>query len=69
MALLLTYMKDGKPFERLVENILCQCITAVALSEDIHSTGCGLNLDLNNIVSQGYDGATNFNGHIRGCAA
>ena len=31
MALLLKYLKDGKPIERLVEYILCESITGVAL--------------------------------------
>ena len=69
MALLLRYLKDGKPIERLVEYILCESITGVALCEDIQRTLSGLNLDLQNTVSQTYDGATNFSGQIKGCAA
>ena len=69
MALLLRYLKDGKPIERLVEYILCESITGVALCENIHRTLSGLNLDLQNTVSQTYDGATNFSGQIKGCAA
>ena len=69
MALLLTYLKDGKPIERLVEYILCESITGVALCEDIHRTLYGLNLHLQNTKSSTYDGAKNFSGQIKGCAA
>ena len=69
MALLLRYLKDGKPIERLVEYILCESITGVALCEDIQRTLSGLNLEFQNTVSQTYDGATNFSGQIKGCAA
>ena len=69
MALLLRYLKDGKPIERLMEYILCESITGVALCEDIQRTLSGLNLDLQNTVSQTYVGATNFSGQIKGCPA
>ena len=52
-----------------MEYILCESITGVALCEDIQRTLSGLNLDLQNTVSQIYDGATNFSGQIKGCAA
>ena len=35
MGLILRYVKDGKPNERLVECIMCESITGAALSEDI----------------------------------
>ena len=69
MTLLLRYLKDGKPIETLVEYILCESITGVVLCEDIQRTLSGLNLGLQNVVSQTYDGATNFSGQIKGCAA
>ena len=50
MALLLRYLKDGKPIERLVQYILCESITRVALCEDIQRTLSGLNLDLHDTV-------------------
>ena len=46
MALLLRYLKDGKPIERLVEYILCESFTGVAVCEDIQRSLSGLNLDL-----------------------
>ena len=51
MALLLSYLKDGKPIERLVEYMLCESITGVALCENIRTTLSGLNLDLYNTLS------------------
>ena len=44
MALLWRYLNDLKPIKRLVENILCESITRVALCEDIKRKLCGLNL-------------------------
>ena len=46
MALLLRYLKDGKPIETLVEYILCESITAVSLGEDFQRILSALNLDL-----------------------
>ncbi|MCG8625824.1 MAG: DUF4371 domain-containing protein, partial [Proteobacteria bacterium] len=62
------YVKDGKPIERLIEYIECHSITGAALCEDIKGTLLKLNLRLEDTVSQTYDGAANFSGHIKGCA-
>ena len=69
MGLILRYVKDGKPIERLVEYIMCESITGAALCEDIQQHLRNLQLNLHNTVSQTYDGAANFSGHIKGCAA
>ena len=60
---------DGKPIERLVEYIMCESITGGALCEDIQQSCRNLQLNLHNTMSQTYDGAANFSGHIKGCAA
>ena len=68
LGLVLHYIKDGKPIERLIEYIECGSITGAALCEDIKRTLLKLNLGLEDTVSQTYDGAANFSGHIKGCA-
>ena len=69
MGLILRYVKGGKLIERVVENIMCESITGAALCEDIHQSLRNLQLNLYNTVPQTYDGAANFSGHIKGCAA
>ena len=54
--------------ERLIEYFECHSITFAALCEDIKGTLLKLNLRLEDTVSQTYDGAANFSGHIKGCA-
>ena len=68
MGLILRYVKDGKPIERLVEYIMCESITDTSLCEDIQQRLRNLQLNLHNTVSQTYDGTANFSGHIKGCA-
>ena len=68
LGLVLQYVKDGKPIERLIEYIKCSSITGAALCEDIKETLLKLNLQIEDTVSQTYDGAANFSGHIKGCA-
>ena len=69
MALLWSYLNNAKPFERVVEYIFCECITGVSLCKDIQIILPGLNLDLQNTVPQTYNGAINFTGQIKACAA
>ena len=68
LGFVLQYVKDGKLIERLIEYIECSSITSAALCEDITGTLLKLNLRLEDTVSQTYDGAANFSGHIKGCA-
>ena len=67
--LLLRYVKNGKPVERLIEYIMCESITAAALCEDIQQTLIKLKLNLQNSVSQTYDGVANFSGQMKVCAS
>ena len=69
LGLVLRYVKNGKPIERLIEYIECESITGEALCEDIKQTLLKLNLRLEDTVSQAYDGAANFSGHTKGCAS
>ena len=46
LGLVLRYLKDGKPIERLIEYIECESITGEALCEDIKNTLLKLNLTL-----------------------
>ena len=57
MGLILGYVKDGKPIERLVEYIMCESITGAAICEDIQGSLRNLQLSWDNTVSQTYDGA------------
>ena len=69
MGLILRYVTDGKPIERLVEYNMCESITGAAICEDIQQSLRNLQLNLHNTVSQTYGGAANISGHIKGCAA
>ena len=44
LGLVLRYVKNGKPIERLIEYIECDSITGTALCEDIKRTLVNLNL-------------------------
>ena len=68
LGLVLQYVKNGKPIERLIEYIECESITGVALCEEMKRTLLNLNLRLEDTVSQTYDEAANFSGHVKGCA-
>ena len=48
---------------------MCESITGAGLCEDIQQNLRNLQFNLHNIASQPYDGAANFSGHIKGCAA
>ena len=69
LGLVVRYVKNGKPIERLIEYIECESITGEALCEDIKQTLLKLNLRLEDTISQAYDGAANFSGHTKGCAS
>ena len=69
MGLILRYVKDDTSIERLVEDFMCESITRAALCKDILQSLINLQLNLHNTVSQTYDAAANFSGHIKGCAA
>ena len=58
MVLILRYVKDGNPIERLVEYIMCEPITGAVLYEDIQQSLRNLLLNLHNTVSQTYDGVS-----------
>ena len=69
LGLVLRYLKNGQPIERLIEYIECESITGEALCDDIKNTLLRLTLRLKDTVSQTYDGAANFSGHVKGCAS
>ena len=69
MGLILRYVKAGKPIQRLVEYIMSESITGRALCEGIQQSLRDLQLNLHNTVSQTYDVAANFSGHIKGYTA
>ena len=48
---------------------MCESITGAALCEDIQQTLIKLKLNLQNSVSQTYDGAANFSGQMKGCVS
>ena len=68
MGLILRYVKNGKPIERLVEYIMCESITRASLCENIQQSLRNLQLNLHSTVSQTYDGTANFSADIKGCA-
>ena len=69
LGLVLRYLTNGQPIERLIEYIECESITGEALCDEIKNTLLRLTLRLEDTVSQTYDGAANFSGHVKGCAS
>ena len=68
MGLILRYVKDGMPIEKLVEYIIYESITTAALCEDMQQNLSNLQLNMHNTVSQTYNGAASLSVHIKGCA-
>ena len=69
LGLVLRYVKDGKPVEKLVEFIPCESITGEAIHAKIKESLHQLALDQADCRAQGYDGAGNMAGRLKGCAA
>lgn len=69
MALVLRYVKDSAVAERFAGFVEVRDTTGAALAEKIWKCVEDLGLDPMLIRGQGYDGASNMSGHIRGVAA
>ena len=68
LGLVLRYVKDGKPIERVIEYMKCDKTTGDAISDQIVNALKSLKLDPKNCRSQTYDGAGNMAGHLNGAA-
>ncbi|XP_071835292.1 52 kDa repressor of the inhibitor of the protein kinase-like [Apostichopus japonicus] len=69
LGLVLRYLVNDKPVERIVEFIECENITGLALAKQILDKIDGIGLSMNECRSQSYDGAGNMAGLRRGCAS
>ena len=69
LGLVLRYIKNNKPVERLFEFIPCEKITGEALCQKIIQSLTTAGLDIQYCRSQTMDGAGNMAGRQKGCAA
>lgn len=69
LGVVIRYVVNGKPIERLIEFIECEEITGMAICESIISCMNAVGLDPNYCRSQTMDGAGNMSGKHSGCAA
>lgn len=69
LGVVIRYVVNGKPIERLIEFIECEEITGMAICESIISCMNEVGLDPNYCRSQTMDGAGNMSGKHSGCAA
>ena len=69
LGLVIRYIKDFQPVEKLVEFIKCEKVTGSAICTEIVSAVHRLHLDVKKCRAQTYDGAGNMSGHLNGCAA
>ena len=69
LRLVLRYLHNFTPVERLIEFIQCDVITGEAQANNILSTLGKVSLNPKNCRPQSYDGASNVAGHTNGCAA
>ena len=68
LGLVVRYLHDGAPVERLVEYIECETCTGVAICNQIVQAVANLGLDPEMCRAQTYDGAGNIAGSQNGCA-
>lgn len=69
LGVVIRYVVNGKPIERLIEFIECEEITRMQICESIISCMNAVGLDPNLCRSQTMDGAGNMSGKHSGCAA
>ena len=69
LGLVLRYVKDNTPTEKLVEFIPCESITGEAIHHKLKECLHQLSLNPADCRAQGYDGAGNMAGKLKGCAA
>ena len=69
LGVVLRYLENDKPVERLIDFIECKEVTGEALARQIVQKIDQVGLDMKNCRSQSYDGAGNMAGANKGCAA
>ena len=70
LGVVIRYVKDNAPVERLVEFVACQEITGAAICQELLNCLEGLHLDPQVCRAQTYDGAGNIMaGQTNGCSA
>ena len=67
LGIVLRYVVNGKPSERLFEFIECECITGEVICDKIIESLTKAALDLKLCRSQTMDGAGNMAGKQKGC--
>ena len=69
LGIILRYVKESTPVERLIEYVACEKITGESLCSEIKKVLESLSLKPENCRAQTYDGAGNMAGCQNGCAA
>ena len=62
LGVVLRYVKNNQPVERLVEFVACEQVTGAAICENLLDCLAKLNLDAQSCRAQTYDGAGNMAG-------
>lgn len=69
LGLVLRYLDNDNPVEKVIEYIECKSTTGESIAENILAKVQELGLSMKNCRSQSYDGAGNMSGKYNGCAA
>jgi hypothetical protein len=69
LGIVVRYVKDNKPVERLLQFVPCKEITGEAICDKLVTSLRNVGLDISFCRSQTMDGAGNMAGHQKGCAA
>lgn len=69
LGIVVRYVKNCEPYERLLEYISCPDTTGEAISLNVQRCLTNVKLDIHKCRAQTYDGAGNMAGKQRGCAA
>ncbi|CAG2241984.1 unnamed protein product [Mytilus edulis] len=69
LGLVLRYLDNDNPVEKVIEYIECKSTTCESIAENILAKVQELGLSMKNCRSQSYDGAGNMSGKYNGCAA
>ena len=69
LGLVLRYVKDNQPVERLVSFIACENVRGASICDKLFEALSGFGIDRNLCRAQAYDGAGSMAGHLNGCQA
>ena len=69
LGVVLRYVKDNQPVERLVSFIPCESVRGASICDKLFPALSRFGIDCNLCRAQAYDGAESMSGHLNGCQA